>query len=111
MVVATDGAYRRAKDGNVMSPMGAGVAWQHDHYPPKAVKVGGPTDSSTRAELAAILLALRQANPEESLILLVDSGTTICDTNRAYGNAAQAAVYLSLLIVFPTCSQHHLRFS
>ena len=25
-VVATDGAYRRAKDGNVMSPMGAGVA-------------------------------------------------------------------------------------
>ena len=33
-VVATDGAYRRAKDGNVMSPMGAGVAWQHDHYPP-----------------------------------------------------------------------------
>ena len=26
VVVATDGAYRRAKDGNVMSPMGAGVA-------------------------------------------------------------------------------------
>jgi ribonuclease HI len=76
-VVATDGAYRRAKDGNVMSPMGAGVAWQHDHYPPKAVKVGGPTASSTRAELAAILLALRQANPAEALILLVDSTAAI----------------------------------
>ncbi len=51
--------------------MGAGVAWEHDHYPPKAVKVGGPTASSTRAELAAILLELRQANPSEALILLV----------------------------------------
>jgi hypothetical protein len=39
----------------------------------------------------------------------VQSGTTICDTSRAYGNAAHAAVYLSLLIAFPTCSQHHLR--
>ncbi len=26
-VVATDGAYLRVKDDNVMSPMGAGVAW------------------------------------------------------------------------------------
>ena len=76
-MVATDGAYRRAKDGNVLSPMGAGVAWQHDHYPPKSVKVGGPTASSTRAELAAILLALRQANPAEVLIILVDSTAAI----------------------------------
>jgi hypothetical protein len=26
-VVATDGAYRRAKDDKVMSPMGEGVSW------------------------------------------------------------------------------------
>jgi hypothetical protein len=45
-MVATDGTYRRAKDGNVMSLMGAGVTWEHDHYPPKAVKVGGPTAPS-----------------------------------------------------------------
>jgi len=57
--------------------MGAGVAWQHDHYPPKSVKAGGPTASSTRAELAATLLALRQANPAEALILLVDSTAAI----------------------------------
>jgi hypothetical protein len=72
-----DGAYRRAKDGSVMSPMGAGVAWQHDPYPPKTVKVGGPTASSTRAELAVILLALRQVNLTEALILLVDSTAAI----------------------------------
>jgi hypothetical protein len=36
-------------------------------------------------------------------------GTTICNTSRAYGEVAHAAVYLSLLIVFPTCLQHHLR--
>jgi hypothetical protein len=40
-----------------------------------------------------------------------DVGTTICDASRVYGNAAHAAVYLSLLIVFPTCPQHHLRVS
>ncbi len=57
--------------------MGAGVAWQHDHYPPKTVKVGGPTASSTRAELAVILLTLRQANPAVALILLVDSTAAI----------------------------------
>jgi hypothetical protein len=61
-VVVTDGTYRQAKDGNVMSPMGAGVAWQHDQYPPKAVKVGGPTSSSTRTELAATLLVGRGFN-------------------------------------------------
>jgi ribonuclease HI len=57
--------------------MGAGVACQHDHYPPKAVKVGGPTASNTRDELAAILLALSQANPSEALILLVYSTAVI----------------------------------
>jgi hypothetical protein len=32
------------------------------------------------------------------------------DTIRAYGDAAHTSVvYLSLLIVFPTCSQHHLK--
>ena len=46
-------------------------------YPPKSVKVGGPTASSTRTELAAIFLALRQANLAEALILRVDSTAAI----------------------------------
>ncbi len=76
-MVVTDGAYHLVKDGNVMSPMGVGVACQHDHYPPKAVKVGGPTATSTLAELAVILLVLRETNPTEALILLVDNTVTI----------------------------------
>ncbi len=76
-MVATEGAYHWAKDGNVMSPMGVGVACQHDHYPPKSIKVGGPTATNTLAELAVSLLVLRQSNPTETLILLVDSTVTI----------------------------------
>ena len=57
--------------------MGTGVPWQHDQYPPKSVKVGGPTASSTRAELADILLTLSQVNLTEALILLVDSTAAI----------------------------------
>jgi hypothetical protein len=29
--------------------MGAGVAWQNDHYPPRSAKVGGSTASSNRS--------------------------------------------------------------
>jgi hypothetical protein len=79
---ATDGAYLRVKDDNVMSPMGAGVAWQHDHYPPKVVKVGVPTSSSTRVELAVILLELRQVNLVEVSILLVDRTVAIHRLSR-----------------------------
>jgi hypothetical protein len=81
-VVVTDGAYHRVKDDNVMSPMGAGVVWQHDHYPPKVVNVGGPTSSSTLTELAVILLALRQDNPTEVLVLLVDRTVVIHRLSR-----------------------------
>ena len=49
--------------------------------------------------------------PEWSGTGCLGDGTTILDTSRAYGNADHVAVYLSLLIVFPTCLQHHLRVS
>ena len=41
------------------------------------------------------------------LVLLIITG----DTSRAYGEVTHTDVYLSLLIVFPTCLQHHLRVS
>ena len=72
-VAATDGAYRRARDGNISSPMGAGVTWKDQTHPDRSVCVRGNYASSTRAELAAIALALQQANIAETVVLLVDS--------------------------------------
>ena len=46
---------------------------QHDQYPPKSFKVGGSTVSNTSTEFTVVLLALKQTNPAEDLILLVDS--------------------------------------
>ncbi len=59
------------------------------------------------AHIKRTFYAARATYTEPSLPI----GTTICDTSRAYGNAAHAAVYLSLLTVFPTWPLHHLRVS
>ena len=72
-VAAMDCAYQRARDDNISSPMGAGVTWKGNKHPNRSVCVRGNYASSTRAELAAIELALQQANITESVILLVDS--------------------------------------
>jgi hypothetical protein len=50
---------------------------QYNNKGISVVATDDPTSSSTRVELAAILLALRQANPAETLILLVDSTAAI----------------------------------
>jgi hypothetical protein len=46
------------------------------------VATDDPTSSSTRVELAVILLELRQGNPAETLILLVDSTAAIHRLDR-----------------------------
>jgi ribonuclease HI len=76
-VAATDGAYRRVRDGNILSPMGAGVTWKDQTHPDRSVCVKGNYATSTRAELASIALALQQANITETVILLVDSTTAL----------------------------------
>jgi ribonuclease HI len=81
-VADTDGTYRRARDGNISSPMGAGVTWKGKKHPNRSVCVRGNYASSTRAELAAIELALQQANITESVILLVDSTATLRHIDR-----------------------------
>jgi hypothetical protein len=46
---------------------------------------------------------MRAAGDRKEMEKAIDTGTTICDASRAYGNAAHTDVYLSLLIAFPTC--------
>ena len=76
-VVATDGAYRRARDGNISSPMGTGVTWKDKKHPNRSVCIRGNYASSPRAELAVIALAPQQANIAGTVILLVDSTTRV----------------------------------
>jgi ribonuclease HI len=69
----TDGAYRRVRDDNISSPMGAGVTRKNKAHPNRSVCVRGNYASSTRTELDSIVLALQHANIVDVVILLIDS--------------------------------------
>ncbi len=57
--------------------MGAGVTWKDQAHPDRSVCVKGNYATITRAELAAIALALQQANITETVILLFDSTAAV----------------------------------
>ena len=75
MVVATDGSLRTHKHTSGEMSMGAGVA-SDDGTTRISVRVGGQF-SSTRAELAAIAMALRSLERTPSLAILVDSAASL----------------------------------
>jgi hypothetical protein len=76
------------------------------HYPPGCNNYNVFVDMSWKdAHIKRTFYDARATYTEPSLPI----GTTICDASRAYGNAVHDDVYLSLLIAFPTCHQHHLR--
>ena len=75
-VVATDGSLRLNRSSTKEPAMGAGVMWHDAAIPHRSEQVGGQ-HSSTRAELAAVVMALRGTPRADDLAILIDSAAAI----------------------------------
>ena len=75
-VVATDGSLRLNRSSTKEPAMGAGVMWHDAAIPHRSERVGGQ-HSSTRAELAAVVMALQGTPRADDLAILIDSAAAI----------------------------------
>ena len=85
-LVATDGSLRKNPATKLVEWMGSGVAWQHDRLPRVSTRIGGRL-SSTRAELAAVDMALGQSmqidtsddreQEQKHMTILIDSSAAV----------------------------------
>ena len=76
-VEATDGLSWLNRSSTKEPAMGAGVMWHDAAIPHRSERVGGQ-HSSTRAELAAVVIALLQWTPRaDDLAILIDSAAAI----------------------------------
>ena len=75
-VLATDGSLRLRRNTGTEPSMGAGVAWDNRDEGAISARVGGQY-SSTRAELAAIALALHRTLANAKVAILVDSSSAL----------------------------------
>jgi len=71
-VVATDGSQRLNRSSTKEPAVEAGVLWHNATIPHRSERVGGQ-HSSTRAELAAVVMALQGTPRVDDLAILVDS--------------------------------------
>jgi len=70
--VATDGSLRLIRSSTKEPAMRAGVMWHNATLPHRSEQVGGQ-HSSTRAELAAVVMALHGTPRADDLAILIDS--------------------------------------
>jgi len=75
-VVATDGSLRLNRSSTKEPAMGAGVTWLDAAIPHRSERVGSQ-HSSTRAELAAVVMALQGTPRADDLAILIDSAAAI----------------------------------
>jgi len=75
-VVATDGSLQLNQSSTKEPAMGAGVMWHDAAIPHRSEQVGGQ-HSSTRAELAAVDMALQGTPHANDLAILIDSAAAI----------------------------------
>jgi len=75
-VVATDGSLRLNRSSTKEPAVGVGVMWHNAAIPHRSERVGGQ-HSSTRAELAAVVMALQGTPRADDLAILIDSAAAI----------------------------------
>ena len=73
---ATDGPLRLNRSSTKEPAMGSGVTWHDAAIPHRSERVGGQ-HSSTRAELAAVVMALQGTSRADDLAILIDSAAAI----------------------------------
>jgi len=75
-VAATDGSLRLNQSSTKEFAMGAGVIWHNATIPQRSELVGSQ-HSSTRAELAAVVMAVLKTPQAHGLAILIDSTASI----------------------------------
>jgi len=75
-VVATDSSLRLNRSTTKEPAMGAGVIWHNATNPRRSERVGSQ-HSSTRAELAAVVMSLQGTPQADGLAILIDSTAAI----------------------------------
>jgi len=76
LVVATDGSLPLNQFSTKEPAMGVRVMWHDAAIPQRSERVGGQ-HSSTRAELAAVVMALQGTPRADDLAILIDSAAAI----------------------------------